>query len=245
MRAILIVLDSFGLGAARDAEAFGDSGADTFGHIIEAAIKGRADSDERSGPLQLPNLEKLGLFAAHDSYAGEKITNTDFSGFYGVAQEQSKGKDTPSGHWEMAGVPVMFDWGYFPRTIPCFPKSLTEALIERGELPGIIGNCHASGTEIIEQLGQEHMATGKPILYTSADSVLQIAAHEETFGLGRLYALCDIARELIDPLDIGRVIARPFIGRVGAFIRTSNRKDLALSNQLSLFLLDQTFFVFK
>ena len=228
MRAILIVLDSFGLGAARDADAFGDIGADTFGHIIEAAAAGRADSTERSGPLDLPNLKKLGLFAAHDDYLGRKTANINPAGLYGVAQEKSKGKDTPSGHWEMTGVPVMFDWGYFPRTIPCFPEELTDALIQRGRLPGILGNCHASGTEIIEQLGDEHMNSGKPILYTSADSVLQIAAHEETFGLDRLYALCDIARDLVDPLGIGRVIARPFVGVNGKFTRTANRKDLAV-----------------
>jgi phosphopentomutase len=228
MRAILIVLDSFGLGSARDAEAFGDKGADTFGHIIEEAAAGRANSAERSGPLKLPNLKKLGLFAAHDEYVGKSGGANNFSALYGVAQEKSKGKDTPSGHWEMAGVPVLFDWGYFPKTIPTFPKDLTDTLIEQGELPGILGNCHASGTEIIADLGDEHMKSGKPIVYTSADSVFQIAAHEETFGLERLYALCDIARDLVDPLDIGRVIARPFVGENGSFTRTANRKDLAV-----------------
>lgn len=228
MRAILIVLDSFGLGSARDAEAFGDVGADTFGHIIDAAATGRADSAERSGPLNLPNLQKLGLFAAHDNYVGTASGENSFDGLYGVAQEKSKGKDTPSGHWEMAGVPVLFDWGYFPKTIPTFPKDLTDTLIERGKIPGILGNCHASGTEIIADLGDEHMRSGKPIVYTSADSVFQIAAHEETFGLDRLYALCDVARELVDPLEIGRVIARPFIGDNGNFTRTANRKDLAV-----------------
>lgn len=228
MRAILIVLDSFGLGAAHDAEAFGDIGADTFGHIIEAAAAGRANSTERSGPLHLPNLRKLGLFAAHDDYVDTPSGTNNFEGLHGVAQEMSKGKDTPSGHWEMAGVPVFFDWGYFPRTIPCFPNDLTNALIEQGKLPGILGNCHASGTEIIAELGDEHMKSGKPIVYTSADSVFQIAAHEETFGLDRLYALCDIARELVDPLEIGRVIARPFVGENGNFTRTANRKDLAV-----------------
>lgn len=228
MRAILIVLDSFGLGAAHDAEAFGDVGADTFGHIIEAAAAGRANSTERSGPLSLPNLRKLGLFAAHDDYIGGASGANSFDGLYGVAQEKSKGKDTPSGHWEMAGIPVLFDWGYFPKTIPCFPADLTDALIEQGKLPGILGNCHASGTEIIAELGDKHMKSGKPIVYTSADSVFQIAAHEETFGLDRLYTLCDIARKLVDPLEIGRVIARPFVGENGNFTRTANRKDLAV-----------------
>lgn len=228
-RAILIVLDSFGLGAARDAASFGDEGADTFGHIIEAAANGAADSDNRSGALKLPNMEKLGLFAAHSDYKNK--TNSDpsnYVGFYGVSEEKSKGKDTPSGHWEMAGYPVMFDWGYFPKTVPCFPEDLTNALIEQCDLPGIIGNCHASGTEIIERLGDEHVATGKPIFYTSADSVLQIAAHEDSFGLQRLYNLCDVARKLVDDLEIGRVIARPFTGESGNYTRTANRKDLAV-----------------
>ncbi len=228
MRAVVIVLDSFGLGAARDAEDFGDLGADTFGHIIEAADAGRANSNNRAGPLMLPNFRKLGLFAAYDDYHQKSPAPGLYSGLYGVAQEKSKGKDTPSGHWEMAGVPVLFDWGYFPKTTPCFPTDLTDALIERGQLPGILGNCHASGTEIIASLADEHMKTGKPIVYTSADSVFQIAAHEETFGLNRLYELCDIARELVDPLGIGRVIARPFLGENGVFTRTANRRDLAV-----------------
>ncbi|OUR78583.1 phosphopentomutase [Alphaproteobacteria bacterium 46_93_T64] len=227
-RAILIVLDSFGLGAARDADQFGDIGADTFGHIIEAAANGSADNEQRSGNLKLPNLEKLGLFAAHHQNINKTSKDGLYGGFYGFAQERSKGKDTPSGHWEMAGVPVLFDWGYFPKTEPCFPTSLTNALIEKCDLPGVLGNCHASGTEIIERLGTEHINTGKPILYTSADSVLQIAAHEEKFGLKRLYDICDIARDLVDELEIGRVIARPFLGSEGSYTRTPNRKDLAV-----------------
>ncbi|MCR9214537.1 MAG: phosphopentomutase, partial [Proteobacteria bacterium] len=174
------------------------------------------------------NLEKLGLFAAHEHYQSGTIQSQAYEGLYGVCQEKSRGKDTPSGHWEMAGVPVMFDWGYFPKTVPCFPKKLTDTLIEKGKLPGILGNCHASGTEIIDQHGAEHMATGKPIFYTSADSVLQIAAHEETFGLDRLLKLCEIARTFVDELEIGRVIARPFVGEPGNFTRTANRKDLAV-----------------
>ncbi len=227
-RAILIVLDSFGLGAAQDADGFGDTGADTFGHIAEAARTGKAESDQRSGALSLPHLEKLGLFAAHEYYQSGTPQSQPYEALYGVCQERSRGKDTPSGHWEMAGVPVMFDWGYFPKTVPCFPESLTDTLIEKGQLPGILGNCHASGTEIIDRHGAEHMRTGKPIFYTSADSVLQIAAHEETFGLDRLLKLCDIARTLVDDLEIGRVIARPFVGKPGSFTRTANRKDLAV-----------------
>src|SRR5690606_6131097 len=131
-----------------------------------------------------------------------------------------------SGHWEIAGSPVSFEWGYFPKTEPCFPESLIEALCERGRLDGILGNRHASGTQIIAELGEEHVRTGKPICYTSADSVFQIAAHEEAFGLERLYALCEISRGLLDPLRVGRVIARPFIGaNAQEFRRTSHRRD--------------------
>lgn len=227
-RAIILVLDSFGLGAAKDADQFGDIGADTFGHIRDAAANGAANNDSRSGPLKLPNLEKLGLLAAHHQNTTGSPQKGTYDGLYGFAQELSKGKDTPSGHWEMAGVPVLFDWGYFPKTIPCFPKTLTDAFIEQCNLPGILGNCHASGTEIIERLGLQHVDTGKPILYTSADSVLQIAAHEESFGLSRLFEICDVARKLVDELEIGRVIARPFIGSEGSYTRTANRKDIAV-----------------
>src|SRR5205085_5325644 len=122
------------------------------------------------------------------------------------------GKDTPSGHWEIAGVPVQFEWGYFPRETPCFPQPLIEMLCAQANLPGILGNRHASGTEIIAELGDAHMRTGKPICYTSADSVFQIAAHEGTFGLERLYRLCETARPLVDAFNIARVIARPFVG---------------------------------
>lgn len=227
-RALILVLDSFGLGAARDAASFGDQGADTYGHIMAWAADGRADNGERSGPLRLPNMEKLGLLAAHADYAGHGTDNTVCSGRYGVAQERSLGKDTPSGHWEMTGLPVEFDWGYFPKTVPCLPASLTDALIEECALSGILGNCHASGTEIINRFGDEHMASGKPIFYTSADSVLQIAAHEESFGLERLYDLCRAARRQVDKLEIGRVIARPFTGSNGDYTRTANRRDLAV-----------------
>ncbi len=127
------------------------------------------------------------------------------------------------------GLPVDFDWGFFPRTIPTFPPALTEALIARGKLPGVLGDCHASGTEIIDRLGDEHIRTGKPIVYTSGDSVFQIAAHESHFGLERLYELCHIARELVDEYNVGRVIARPFVGeRVGEFKRTGNRHDYTM-----------------
>ncbi|MCJ7591314.1 MAG: phosphopentomutase, partial [Woeseiaceae bacterium] len=148
-------------------------------------------------------------------------------GAYGHAAELSSGKDTPSGHWEIAGVPVLYDWGYFTGQENAFPEELLDELIARGELPGVLGNCHASGTTIIAELGDEHVASGKPIVYTSGDSVFQIACHEEAFGLDRLYDLCDIARELVDKYNIGRVIARPFVGDSAEnYVRTGNRRDL-------------------
>ena len=230
-RAILIVLDSVGIGAAEDAADFGDQGADTLGHIATACAAGDGDRDGlRSGPLYLPNLDRLGLSAAAKASTGQAFPglghNRPPEGRFGYGVEVSKGKDTPSGHWEIAGVPVTFEWGYFPETIPCFPDDLTDALIRDAKLPGILGNKHASGTTIIAELGEEHIRSGKPICYTSADSVFQIAAHEAAFGLERLYEVCAIARRLVDPLKIGRVIARPFVG-TGAddFIRTGNRKD--------------------
>ena len=224
-RAIIAVLDSFGIGATADATRFGDEGSDTFGHIA----KYRAESDD--GELKLPNLARLGLFhAGRDStgsFAPGADENIEVIGAYGFAEELSSGKDTPSGHWEIAGVPVLFDWGYFTGKENTFPQELLDKLIERADLPGVIGNCHASGTTIIAELGDEHVKTGKPIVYTSADSVFQIACHEEAFGLDRLYELCDIARELVDEYNIGRVIARPFIGEDSAtYVRTGNRRDL-------------------
>jgi phosphopentomutase len=232
-RAILIVLDSVGCGAAEDAKTYGDEGADTLGHIAEACALGRGNREGlRRGPLNLPRLDALGLSRAIKASTGR--TPPGFAlpeprGQWGYGVETSRGKDTPSGHWEIAGTPVDFDWGYFPETIPTFPEALTAALIKEGKLPGILANRHASGTTIIEEFGEESLRTGKPICYTSADSVLQIAAHEEAFGLERLYELCRIARRLCDPLRIGRVIARPFVGRTARdFVRTSHRKDFAV-----------------
>ena len=140
--------------------------------------------------------------------------NAEVVGAYAWAHELSSGKDTPSGHWEIAGVPVLFDWGYFSDHENSFPQELLDKLVKRANLPGYLGNCHSSGTVILDQLGEEHMKTGKPIFYTSADSVFQIACHEETFGLDKLYELCEIAREELTEggYNIGRVIARPFIG---------------------------------
>lgn len=232
-RAFLFVLDSFGIGGAPDAARFGDEGSDTLGHIAAACAGGAADRQGlRSGPLHLPNMAALGLGAAAWLATGgvPSLPAIDSpSGFHGAAEEISSGKDTPSGHWEIAGVPVPFEWGYFPDTVPAFPGDLVKAIIREGGLPGILGNCHASGTEIIERFGEEHIRTGKPICYTSADSVLQIAAHETHFGLERLYALCQTVRRLLDPLNIGRVIARPFLGeKAGDFERTHNRRDFAV-----------------
>lgn len=233
MRAIIVVLDSFGLGASDDAPLFGDQGADTFGHIAEQCALGRADKlGLRSGPLNIPNLMALGLGLAAEHSTGHdlKITKAEkITGKYGFAAEISKGKDTPSGHWEMAGVPVTYDWGYFSLESPSFPESLITDLVTQCDLPGILGNCHASGTTILDQLGEEHIRTNKPIVYTSSDSVFQIAAHETHFGLDRLYDICDVARRLVDDYNIGRVIARPFVGeKAGDFIRTGNRRDLSV-----------------
>ncbi len=232
-RAIILLLDSFGVGATDDAGEYGDVGANTFGHIAQACVEGRADHyGLRHGPLQIPNLARLGLVAALQASSGIVVPGLESPAMieskYGFAAELSHGKDTPSGHWEIAGVPVLFEWGYFPPQYPSFPTELIEQFCAEGKIPGILGNCHASGTQIIADMGAEHIRTGKPIVYTSADSVFQIAAHEPTFGLERLYDLCEIARRLVDPYRIGRVIARPFSGEPGRFARTGNRRDYSI-----------------
>lgn len=233
-RAFLFVLDSFGIGGAPDAHAYGDLGANTFGHIAAACHASQGDKDGlRAGPLLLPNLAMLGLGQAALLASGQLPTGFSHdgapTGIWGAASETSHGKDTPSGHWEIAGVPVQFDWGYFPDTIPTFPGELITAICDEANIEGILGDCHASGTDIIERYGEEHVATGKPIFYTSSDSVMQIAAHEEAFGLERLYALCAIARKHLDAYNIGRVIARPFVGSDKSnFERTGNRKDYSV-----------------
>lgn len=225
-RVILLVLDSFGIGNAPDAAAFGDAGSDTLGHIARFRL-------EAGRPLELPNLARLGLYHAHRLSTGEPTAGVtlpdEVDGAWACASEISSGKDTPSGHWEIAGVPALFEWGYFTERENSFPPELLEALIEQADLPGVLGNCQASGMPILEALGEEHIRSGKPIVYTSADSVFQIAAHETHYGLDRLYALCEIARELLMPYSIGRVIARPFIGEtVETFERTGNRRDYAI-----------------
>lgn len=227
-RTIMLLLDSFGIGYAHDAANYGDYGSDTLGHISEWFLKNRPGK-----PLCLPNMAALGLEKAAELSRGCKLPAglgaPHTKGMYTYAQEISKGKDTLSGHWEISGVPVSFDWGYFPNIPHAFPQELLDKLIEMGKLPGVLGECHASGTEILKVLGEEHMRTGKPIVYTSADSVLQIACHEETFGLERLYDLCHIAYDLVQEYNIARVIARPFVGTCAAdFTRTTNRHDYAV-----------------
>lgn len=227
-RAFLLVMDSAGCGGAPDAAAFGDKGANTLGHIARACAEGRADQG-RKGPLCVPNMAALGLGAAIRAASGLETGLLESGGAWAAATEVSRGKDTPSGHWELAGVPVPWDWHYFPRTDPAIPPEVTEPLIERAGLPGTLCNRHSSGIPVILDYGEEHIRTGKPILYTSADSVLQIAAHEAHFGLDRLYETCRIAAEIVHPLRVGRVIARPFDGEsTETFRRTENRKDLAI-----------------
>lgn len=224
-------MDSLGIGASKDASNYGDEGANTLGHIAEACFLGQANNEQRSGFLKIPNLIRLGLAHALQDSCGEAMAGLDSTikpiSTYGYAVEQSKDKDTPSGHWEMAGVPVPFAWGTFPKTTPCFPDALIKDFIALSGIPGILGNCHSSGTEIIKQLGEQHISTGKPICYTSADSVFQIAAHEDHFGLDELYRICKVAKGLVEELNVTRVIARPFIGNnADDFMRTANRKDL-------------------
>jgi phosphopentomutase len=217
-RAFILVLDSLGVGGAPDAASFGDAGANTLLHIAERM------------PLALPHLASLGLgLAAELSVGSNPLPAQPLIGQYGVAREVSRGKDTITGHWEIAGVPLAFDWGYFPHEVPAFPQHLIDGIVSRCRLPGLLAMCHASGTQVIEEFGEEHIRTGKPIAYTSADSVLQIAAHEGHFGLERLYEVCRVARELTYPLNIGRIIARPFVGETAAtFVRTGHRKDYAV-----------------
>lgn len=224
-RLFWFVLDSVGIGGAPDAAAFGDEGSDTLGHLAEWFVENEGRS------LDLPNLNRMGLGEAyrlvHGNFpAGWERTSVDFA--YAAATEISTGKDTPSGHWEMAGVPARWDWGYYPKIEECFPQALLDHLVKTCGLPGSLGHCHASGTEIIARLGEESVRSGKPIFYTSADSVFQIAAHEEHFGLEPLYRLCEVARQAVMEPLVGRVIARPFVGQKGEFIRTGNRRDYAV-----------------
>ena len=233
-RAFLVVMDSVGIGGAPDAGDFfnghlPDTGANTLGHIAAACAAGQAE-DGRSGPLRMPNLGALGLGAAlRLSGARGEGLDADPAGLWGAAEEVSAGKDTPSGHWELAGLPVPWDWTYFPDTRPAFPADLSAEVARLAGTDGILGDCHASGTEIIARLGDAHVKTGKPICYTSADSVFQIAAHEEAFGLERLLELCRALAPRLHAMRVGRVIARPFVGTSGTYTRTTNRRDFAVT----------------
>lgn len=230
-RAFLIVMDSVGCGGAPDAADFGDAGANTLGHIAVECAAGRADQG-RSGPLHMPNLDALGLGAAIRLASGLDAPGLGANpvGRWGAATEVSRGKDTPSGHWELAGVPVPWDWHYFPREIPAFPPDLTARICALAGTDAILGNCHAAGIPIIRDLGAEHLRTGWPICYTSADSVLQIAAHEQAFGLERLLRLCEDLAPFAHALRVGRVIARPFTGSPETgFLRTGKRRDYAIA----------------
>ncbi|GAB4387025.1 phosphopentomutase [Albidovulum sp.] len=234
-RAFLIVMDSVGAGGAPDADRFfnagrPDTGANTLGHIAAACAAGAA-GEGRSGPLKMPNLDRLGLGEAVRLASGAAMEGFAAApqGLWGAATEISRGKDTPSGHWELAGVPVPWEWHYFPDTVPAFPPELMAEVARLAGTGGTLGNCHASGVPIIREHCEEHLRTGWPICYTSADSVFQIAAHEEAFGLERLIKLCkDIAPKL-HAMRVGRVIARPFTGSCGDFRRTANRRDFAIA----------------
>ncbi len=235
-RVFLIVLDSVGCGGAPDADKFfngdvPDSGANTLAHIAQACAAGKAQGGRR-GPLHIPNLATLGLGAAIKLASGDDAPGLDVApkGLWGAATEVSPGKDTPTGHWELAGVPVPWDWHTFPVTEPAFPEALTERVLELAGTEGILGNCHSSGTLIVDSLGAEHMRTGWPICYTSVDSVFQIAAHEEIFGLERLLKLCRDLAPTLHAMRVGRVIARPFVGDAqSGFTRTTNRRDYAIA----------------
>jgi phosphopentomutase len=211
-RVLLIVLDGAGIGAMPDAPEWGDAGADTFGHILE------------SRPVRLPHLQRYGLANIRPLQAMPPLDQ--LRGSYGRCALRSNGKDTTTGHWEMAGIILHRAFPTYPKG---FPSSVIDKFIKETGVPGILGNTPASGTEIIKVLGEEHVKTGKPIVYTSADSVFQIAAHEEVIPLDRLYEICEIARRILDgEHKVGRVIARPFLGEPGAFYRTENRHDYAV-----------------
>ena len=234
-RAFLVVMDSVGIGGAPDADTFfngrvPDTGANTLGHIAQACAEGRA-ADGRSGPLNVPHMASLGLGPAIELASGLHIASLDdtVSGTWGAATEISRGKDTPSGHWELAGLPVPWEWHYFPDVSKSFPPALVAQLAAFAGTDEILGNCHAPGTAIIEEFGAQHIKTGFPICYTSADSVLQIAAHEESFGLQRLLDLCENMAPIAHEMKVGRVIARPFVGDAqSGFTRTTNRRDFAI-----------------
>ena len=232
-RAFLIVIDSVGIGGAPDADKFfngdiPDVGANTLGHIALACAAGKAE-DGRTGPLKIPNLNAMGAGAAMQLATGLDLGWPAPTGAFAAATETSMGKDTPSGHWELAGVPVPWDWHTFPDTQPAFPQDVSDRICALAGTDGVLANCHASGTQVIDDFGAEHVKTGWPICYTSVDSVLQIAAHEDHFGLDRLLDLCKNLAPMLHEMKVGRVIARPFKGTEGRFARTLNRQDYAIS----------------
>lgn len=235
-RVFLVVIDSVGCGGAPDADQFfngdlPDTGANTLAHIAQSCANGVAENG-RNGVLHLPNLDNLGLGAAIRLASGQTAPGLGAvpQGLWGAATETSPGKDTPSGHWELAGVPVPWDWHYFPNIPDCFPPDVVAAACAAAGTDAILGNCHASGTEIISRLGVRHLQTGAPICYTSADSVFQIAAHEDMFGLDRLLDMCRTLAPMLHDMRVGRVIARPFVGTVqDGFTRTANRRDFAIA----------------
>lgn len=225
-RAIILVIDGFGIGHAPDADKYGDIGANTFANLANAY------QEQTKKAIHLPHLAALGLIKASQQASSIPFQFTGgepSKGAYGYASEISTGKDTPSGHWEMTGVPVLFDWGYFTNKTEAFPQGLMDDINKQTGFETMLGNCHASGTDIIAKLGEQHVKTGMPICYTSADSVFQVAAHEEHFGLDNLYRYCETVRECLADYNIGRVIARPFIGNDASdFVRTGNRRDYSV-----------------
>lgn len=235
MRAFLIVMDSVGIGGAPDADQFfngdvPDKGSNTVLNIASACADGLVN-DGRAGPLNLPTMTRLGLGNAIHAATGKIAPNLPLvtGATWAAATEKSMGKDTPSGHWELAGLTVPWDWHYFPKLQPSFPAEIVDAVCRASNVSGILGNCHASGTQIIDALAQQHVETGMPICYTSIDSVFQIAAHEEHFGLQRLYDLCANIAPTLHDMKVGRVIARPFVGdQDKGWVRTSNRRDYAI-----------------
>src|SRR6476646_4645302 len=211
-RILIMVLDGAGIGAMPDAPEWGDAGSDTLGHILE------------SRALHLPNLQRYGLGNVRPLQNVPPLSHPD--GSFGRCTLKSNGKDTTTGHWEMAGIILEQAFPLYPNG---FPQSILDRFIAETDMPGVLGNVPASGTEIIKELGEEHVKTGKPIVYTSGDSVFQIAAHEEIIPLDRLYEICENARRILDgEHKVGRVIARPFLGQPGSFYRTENRHDYAV-----------------
>jgi phosphopentomutase len=210
----VIVLDGVGIGELPDASKYKDEESNTLSNIANVV-----------GGLKLPSLELLGLGNIEPITGINKVTNPQAS--FGKLEEISKGKDSTTGHWELAGLHVKTNFSYFPEG---FNIDIVEKFLKETGCKGVLGNKPASGTEIIKELGEEHLKTGFPIIYTSADSVFQIAAHEEIIPLNKLYEICSITRNkvLTSPLQVGRVIARPFIGKPGNFSRTKNRKDFSL-----------------